>query len=155
MKKVTTESKKRIGRPTKYTEALADEICERIANGEMLLRIVRDKHMPERSTIYEWLEQHDDFSDNYARACKIGAHALVEQGLEILDGSNPDCAQVDNNRANYRKWLAAKRNPTYGDRQAVALEGGDTPVKLAHTLPPEAVAPLVTALKEIWSEEEN
>lgn len=117
--------KKKMGRPTKFTKGLAGEICDRVANGEMLLNIVRDSHMPERSTVYLWLERHDDFSDNYARACEISAHALVESGLEILDGSSPDCAHMDNNRANYRKWLAGKRNAGYGDRQAVELTGAN------------------------------
>lgn len=112
------------GRPTKYTKAIADEICRRIEDGEMLLNIVADKHMPERSSVYLWLEIHQEFSDNYARARKSGAHALVEQGMNILDGSNPEHANMDKNRAEYRKWLASKRNPeSYGDRQAVELTG--------------------------------
>lgn len=52
---------KRTGRPTKYTDALADEICRRIAEGEMLMQIVRDEHMPERKTVYNWMNEHDDF----------------------------------------------------------------------------------------------
>lgn len=71
MKKKSIIPPKRTGRPTKYTDALADEICRRIAEGEMLLQIVRDKHMPERSTIYGWIEQYEDFSDNYARVRDI------------------------------------------------------------------------------------
>lgn len=49
----------------------------------------------------------------------------MEKGLEILDGSSPDCAQMDKNRAEYRKWLAGKRNARYGERQAVELTGAN------------------------------
>ena len=55
MKKKSTIPPKRTGRPTKYTDALADEICRRIAEGEMLMQIVRDEHMPERKTVYNWM----------------------------------------------------------------------------------------------------
>ncbi len=68
MKKKSTIPPKRTGRPTKYTDALADEICRRIAEGEMLMQIVRDEHMPERKTVYNWMNEHDGFLHNYARA---------------------------------------------------------------------------------------
>lgn len=77
MKKKSTIPPKRTGRPTKYTDALADEICRRIAEGEMLMQIVRDEHMPERKTVYNWMNEHDGFLHNYARACEMSADALV------------------------------------------------------------------------------
>lgn len=43
----------------------------------------------------------------------------------------------------------------YGDRAALALEGGEKNVEVTHKLPAEAIVPLVTALREIWSEEEE
>ena len=149
-------TKRRRGRPPKYSKELADRICNRIARGEMLINICMDDDMPHVSTVYEWIEKNSDFSDSYARARRTAATVYVEQGLVILDNSTPDDIQVNTSRANYRKWMAEKCAPAeYGDRKSVALEGGDTPVKLAHTLPAEAVAPLAAALKEIWSEEEE
>lgn len=83
---------------------------------------------------------------------------LVEKGHEVAP-----CAEIGGTmlqavklEIDTLKWMLAKLMPKrYGDRAALALEGGDTPVKLAHTLPAEAVAPLAAALKEIWSEEEE
>ena len=159
MKKKSIIPPKRTGRPTKYTDALADEICRRIAEGEMLLQIVRDKHMPERSTIYGWIEQYEDSSDNYARACEISADALVEKGLEILDGSSPDCAQMDKNRAEYRKWLAGKRNARYGERKSVELTGANGgPVEMITECDEARIASVmdrIEAIRRKRAEEEN
>lgn len=144
------------GRPPKYSKELANRICERIANGEMLINICMDDDMPHISTVYEWIEKNSDFSDSYARARRTAATVYVEQGLVILDNSNSDDIQVNSSRANFRKWMAEKFAPLeYGDRKSVALEGGEKPVEVAHKLPAEAVAPIVAALKEVWSEEEE
>lgn len=115
MKKKSTIPPKRTGRPTKYTDALADEICRRIAEGEMLMQIVRDEHMPERKTVYNWMNEHDDFLHNYARACEMSADALVEKGLEILDGSSPDCAQMDKIEPNTVNGWPGREMPVTGN----------------------------------------
>lgn len=159
MKKKSTIPPKRTGRPTKYTDALADEICRRIAEGEMLMQIVRDEHMPERKTVYNWMNEHDGFLHNYARACEMSADALVEKGLEILDGSSPDCAQMDKNRAEYRKWLAGKRNARYGERQAVELTGANGgPVEMITECDEDRIASVmdrIEAIRRKRAEEEN
>lgn len=150
MKKESIATLKKMGRPTKYTEALADEICRRIAEGEMLMQIVRDGHMPERKTVYNWMDEHEDFLHNYARACEVSADALVEKGLEILDGSSPDCAQMDKNRAEYRKWLAGKRNTRYGERKAVELTGANGgPVEMISDQDEVRIASVMDRIKAI------
>ena len=155
MKKKSTIPPKRTGRPTKYT----DEICRRIAEGEMLMQIVRDEHMPERKTVYNWMNEHDGFLHNYARACEMSADALVEKGLEILDGSSPDCAQMDKNRAEYRKWLAGKRNARYGERKSVELTGANGgPVEMITECDEARIASVmdrIEAIRRKRAEEEN
>jgi hypothetical protein len=58
-----------MARPSAYSEAIAAEICARLADGEMLKGICRDEHMPARSTtILTWvLDDREGFSDTYAR----------------------------------------------------------------------------------------
>lgn len=149
----------KVGRPSKYTKAIANEICKRIADGEMLLNIVQKKGMPDRRTVYDWLDRHEEFAHIYARACKLGAHALVEQGIIILDKSNPISANMDRNRADYRKWLASKRNPeSYGDRQAIEMTGKDggpmETISINEAMAKEALSKL-DAIRKERAEEEN
>ncbi len=50
------------------------------------------------------------------------------EGLDILDHSTPDNAQVDKNRAGYRQWIAERRSKRWQARQDLTLSGGDKPV---------------------------
>ena len=39
------------GRPRLYTYEIAEEICERLAEGETLRSVCRDKHMPDERRV--------------------------------------------------------------------------------------------------------
>ena len=77
------------GRPTVYTQAIADEICERLADGEALITICKPDHMPADSSVIRWsLEDHPDrpgFLDKYAKAREAQAYRWAEQVLAISD----------------------------------------------------------------------
>ena len=141
--------KAKMGRPTIYTQQLANLICLRIAEGESLREIVKSEGMPERATIYDWLLKRPDFSDNYTRAREEQADTLADEIIAIAD-EQPEIIPVldkrtgeliehklDNaflqwqkNRIDARKWTAMKLKPKkYGERVALAGDA-DSPIKV-------------------------
>lgn len=142
-------AKKATGRPSKFSQAVADEICGRLATGESLRGICRDNDgLPEAATIFRWLASADlafaGFREQYARAREIQADALVDEILEIADdgtndyttrkGSDDDDVQVVNHdhiqrsrlRVDTRKWFASKVLPKkYGERVQTEVTGPD------------------------------
>jgi len=120
---------KKTGRPSKYTPELAAEICERLSNGEPLRQICRDDHMPAWQKIYEWMARDKELSGSIALARDVGADAIAEEALEIID-SEPEKILTKNgyaidsgyvtwqrNRADLRLKLLAKWHPKkYGDK---------------------------------------
>lgn len=78
------------GRPTIYSDELAEQICARIANGESLRSICRDPDMPERTTVYLWgIRDRDGFFNRYAQARLMQAQTLFDECIDIADdGSN-------------------------------------------------------------------
>ncbi len=119
------------GRPTKYTKELADTICERLAMGESMRTIAKDEAMPALSSMFKWLRENKEFSEQYARAKQESADAMAEDILDIADnGSNDymeredgtttyngDSVQRSRLRVDTRKWLMAKMKPKkYGDK---------------------------------------
>lgn len=124
---------------TKYTPERGDKICEYVAMGESMRTIAARKGMPAMSTIFKWLRENQDFSEQYARAKEDCADALVEDILDIADdGSNDYMEKLDKEgnvigwvqngeavqrsrvRIDSRKWLAMKLKPKrYGDRLSV------------------------------------
>ena len=168
MKKPTTRKQeaenKEKGRPSRYSAALAERICEHIRCGCSLRRAAEKEGIPQ-STVMNWVRDNEVFSNQYARACEERLAALEDKLLDLVEKGHEVAPRAEIGGTMLQavkleidtlKWMLAKLMPKkYGDRTALALEGGDTPVKLSHTLPAEAVAPLAAALKEIWSEEEE
>ena len=88
-------------------------------------------------TIYNWLEKDDgDFIARFAHARDMGADAIAEECLEIIDAPPPLCGsegntrldpaavQMQKNRVEARLKLLAKWNPKkYGERVDVAAKG--------------------------------
>jgi len=82
---------KKMGRPTKLTPALQNEILERLAEGESLLVICRDDDaMPARSTVSRWCRELPDFQDKVARAREDGTWVKVDETREIADDARND-----------------------------------------------------------------
>jgi hypothetical protein len=138
-----------MGRPSKFTQKLADDICDRLAKGESLRSIVAGEDMPASSTVFKWLAENEAFSEQYARAREEQADFYAEEIVDIADeevtmvkrskhqataGDDPeeeievvfDQTAVARNRlrVDARKWYASKLAPKkYGDRTETAHTG--------------------------------
>ena len=73
------------GRPSLYTLALAEEVCERLSNGETLEDICRSAHLPATRTVYLWTETHESFAADFARARTRGFDAIAAEALRIAN----------------------------------------------------------------------
>ena len=116
-----------------YTEAVATQIVDRLAEGEFLRVICRSEGMPSWRTVYRWIEEHDEFAARIAHARIAGFDALAEESLVMLDqapekcpagmfGEKVDAGHVQwmKNRAEQRLKLLAKWAPKkYGDKQEI------------------------------------
>lgn len=104
------------GRPSIYSDALAAEICERLAAGASLNAICTDPHMPTRQAVHEWIaDNRAGFGDKYARTRAVQADHYADEIIEIVDAeTDPVRARV---RMDGRKWVASKLAPKkYGDK---------------------------------------
>ena len=125
------------GRPTTYNHEIADEICERIVQGESLRSIVKDDHMPVISTVFRWMIHNDEFSKQYMRAKEEQAEMLADEIVAISDEEHVTVKEHDGGmtevvfdstavarnrlRIDARKWVASKLKPKkYGDKLELA-----------------------------------
>lgn len=110
-----------MGRPSDYSQELADSICERLADGESLRSICSADDMPAKTTVFRWLGANQEFRDQYARAREEQAESLADEITEIADTA--DDAQIARLRIDARKWVASKLKPKrYGDRLELSGE---------------------------------
>jgi len=139
-----------MGRPSDYSDELADAICERLACGESLRQMcLQDEALPCERTVYRWLISHESFCQKYARAREFQAEPHLEDIIEIAD--DPDLKPDDKRvRIDARKWkmskLAAKK---YGDKTLLGSDPDNplpTPVSLdASSLSTEALREIMAA----------
>lgn len=129
------------GRPSSFTQEIADKICERLANGESLRTICLDVDMPSRDAVYRWLATLPNFQGQYAHAKELQADAIFDEILDIADeASNDWMLKNDNGNESYslngehvqrsrlridaRKWMAGKLRPkVYGDKTSIEHGG--------------------------------
>lgn len=142
--------KKKMGAPkgsgSKYTEELADQICDLVSNGVNLRKVCRMEGMPSWRTVYDWVVAHPDFAARLARAREMGYDALAEEALEISNTPVMGQKQVMGDKSTYTtvedmlghrklqietrlKLLACWDPKKYGNK--VQLGGdADNPVKI-------------------------
>jgi hypothetical protein len=131
----------KLGRPTTYSKELADKICERLAMGESMRTVCADDDMPAMSSVFKWLREYQEFTEQYARAKQESADAMAEEILDISDNgsndwmernygeesvwvTNGEALQRSRLRVDTRKWLMAKMKPKkYGEKLDVTSDG--------------------------------
>ena len=82
------------GRPSTYSQEIADEVCRRLAGGESLRAICRDEGIPDELTVRLWaLDDREGFATQYARAREVQYLAIADELLEIADDGRNDWMQ--------------------------------------------------------------
>ena len=126
------------GRPSDYTQELADNICAQVAQGISMRTICNADDMPCLTTVFKWLRTKEEFAQQYARAKEESALAMAEEIMDISDDGtndwmenrykddgeevigwkvNGEALQRSRLRVDTRKWLMSKLVPKkYGDR---------------------------------------
>ena len=109
------------GRPSIYSEALADEICERLACGESLRRICGDSHMPDKATVIRWLAKNAAFHEAYSSAREIQKHVWFDEMVDlsrsepardpVTGGYDPAAVRHIRNQVGTLQWIMQKLNP--------------------------------------------
>jgi transposase len=133
-----------LGRPSTFTQEIADEICARLSEGEPLRQICRDERMPPWQTVYRWRSEDESFSRRIACAREAGFDAIAEECMAIADETAFDTIQGENGERANAEWISrsklrvetrlkllAKWDPKrYGDKMDVNHGGQpDNPVQ--------------------------
>lgn len=99
-------------------------VCEWVAAGQPMADLIRDMNVTEPNLkldsagiLSSWVNSTKEGKVMISEARAVAAHALAEQGMDILDDSDEDRDAIAKNKArsDYRKWLASVWNrPQYG-----------------------------------------
>lgn len=115
------------GRPPKFSQKLADDICSLLIDGKSLRKVGKELGFTMQS-FFRWTREHEGFSEQYTIAKQEQCDMLVEDILDIADETHHD-VQRAKLRVDTRKWIASKMKPKkYGDFQRQEVSGGDKPI---------------------------
>lgn len=122
------------GRPTIYSQELADELCLRIANGKSLNAVCKADDMPSKSLVYIWIANNSEFLDKYREATKQREDFHFDEMLDIADSVEPESSEIAKAKLKIdtRKWVLSRMNPRkYGDKpEADEEESNAQPVEV-------------------------
>lgn len=105
-----------MARPSKYTDAILKQICDRLSEGEPLAQICRDVKMPAARTVRSWMEGETKGVDaakvSAAIACarELGFDAIAIEALEIADDKQFDTRKgKDGEEMQNSEWISRSR----------------------------------------------
>lgn len=128
--KITEKPAKKIGRPSKWNDELANNICRLISTSNKSLRTVCKEVEIDVAVVLKHLNEDERFLAQYTRAKEEQADYLAEEIIEIADDSSNDTKEGmygpmedkewtsrSKLRVEARKWVASKLKPKkYGDK---------------------------------------
>lgn len=91
-------------------DELFNEICERMANGETLMKICRDDHMPNRATVQRWIMNDDGKRRQYEAARRACVEFWSDQIIDIATDGSKDTITDRKGRARCDwEWLGRSK----------------------------------------------
>lgn len=130
------------GRPTDYSQELADSICQEIGEGKSLRAVLRGESMPSMATVWRWLREKPEFQQQYTRATDERTESQQELLLEMGQEAIEEAKEADPKAANavvsgYKlmadnlKWSMSKMKPKkYGDKLDLTSGGEKLPTPI-------------------------
>src|SRR5438270_13371286 len=115
------------GRPPELKDERADELLQRITDGDSLLDIVQsDGDWPSYRTIFRRIESDSDFRDRYDRARAVQAERWADELITLSDSLPEDATAEQIAAAKLQietsRWVISKRLPKkYGDAPTSSL----------------------------------
>jgi hypothetical protein len=136
-----------IGRPTLYTQEIADYICAEIVGGRSLRDICRNDGelgVPHVATVLRWVSARKDFREQYTLAREAQVDAFYDDLTEIADDGTNDWMERETKKGNIitvanhehisrsklrvdvRMWALSKMQPKkYGQKTFGEITGKD------------------------------
>jgi len=114
------------GRPSTFSQEIADEIVRRMIEGESLTDICKGPKMPPRVTVYAWFDRYPEFYQRCARAREALADYLVDQIEDLAKETTEENVQSMKVKISTKQWRAMKLAPRfYSDKAQIEVTGAN------------------------------
>ena len=125
-------------------------ILKRLAEGESLAAICRDKGMPDRSTVQRWQNAEPDFDSEVMHAREDGYHLRADRA--VLDAKTAEDASKGRLAFDAERWYLGKLSNAFADKQKHEHSGPDgDPIKHEHDVAEEAADAFTSAITSLFT----
>lgn len=115
-----------VGRPSKYTDEIAERIYSEMVNGKDMVEICQADDMPDRGTVYRWMVQRPEFAALCARAREALADYEFYRAKKLADECTEENVNSARVKLNHLQWRIMKVSPkNYGDKTRSEITGAD------------------------------
>ncbi len=103
-------------KPAIFSKAICDVLCQRVANGENLVKILKEPGMPTYSQVKRWARQNPEFDLSMETAHKDAADYLADRAMEVAEKAYEDNVGASQmvkvaHLTDVIKWRAQINNP--------------------------------------------
>jgi hypothetical protein len=99
------------GPVSSYCDEVAEEIFQRLCEGESLTRIGADPTMPCLATLMRWRRYHPEFAELVRLGKEVQAERFCEAGWAMAMEATPETAYLTNVRLAQLRWMAGVMAP--------------------------------------------
>ncbi len=143
-------------KPTYDKDEMKPQIIKLLKRGLMLNEIAELPGFPSEDTVYDWMEEDEEFARLYAHTRAHSGPALMERGLKQLTQSTPDWVSVDREIANHLRFMAVKMDNRLKDNHSVELSGIDgKPIETTLSVNEAHIGAILGQIKRINAEIEE
>lgn len=121
------EEKKKNGRPSHFSAKLAATICWKVATGMTIVEIAAEDDMPAERTIYQWLNKHESFAQDYAQARIQQNDRHQDEMIHLENAVLAGAIDADafNAVARQRNWRSERMQPKKWGKQIALNHSGE------------------------------
>ncbi|MGA0605382.1 hypothetical protein ACO2Q0_05215 [Phenylobacterium sp. VNQ135] len=113
------------GHEPTYTPEIGEEICFRLANGESLISICREEHLPTPATVYRWVNRIPEFQDMYVDARQFQGDYLFDETRELAREVTPGNVWACRFKFDLIRWQAPRLSPRKYCERLVAQDAAE------------------------------
>jgi hypothetical protein len=111
------------GRPTKYSQSMADKIIAMVSAGKTLTKISNELGLALQD-VYNWLNDYPDFLSSYQHARKLMCVSLIDSMLDQAEKAEREEALLLKVKSGIYQWVAARYNADqFSEKRNVQING--------------------------------
>lgn len=127
-----TSTSNPVGRPSKYSEEIAEAVCSWIAGGKSLRAYCRQDGTPDVTTVCRWIVRHDEFRQQYTQAREAAGYAHGDGVIEVVELLRDGTIDPQTGKAmmDGLKWAAERMAPkAHSPKQQIDHTTGGEPMR--------------------------